>query len=60
MKSLFKVRTLDFVFVGFDSYDAALKVAHKIRQAYKQKYRTKISDNVEANPDRPGYLLIAG
>jgi hypothetical protein len=59
MKSLFKVKTLESVFVGFDDYDTALRVAHKIRQAYKQKHRTKISDNVEANPDRPGYLLMA-
>jgi hypothetical protein len=59
MSSLFKVKALDYTFIGFNDYDSALNVAKKIRQAYKAKNRTKISEDVTLCSHIPGYLLIA-
>ncbi len=59
MSSLFKVKTLDYVFIGFNDYDSALNVAKKIRQTYKAKNKGRISEDVELNPTMPGYLLMA-
>ena len=60
MKSLFSVKTLDHTFVSFDNYETALKVAVKVRQAYRKQHKTeRVPADIFKRRNAPGFMLMA-
>ena len=58
MKNLFQVKTLDHVFVGFDDYEAALKIAAKVRQTYRERNKAeRVPADIFKRQNAPGFMI---